>query len=765
MGLAAARGTRRGAYVLVHEAEKPRRERGRLVPFAQVLAAELDASGALVGRPKPIVGGRRQYGFIEGHLRPRLFTRGERGLYVGRLEVQDGKATSRRFESYFIDGTSVTADDAVWVVDPRLALEPSPVPARDALAAIAAERPRTVERQSAEEPGRVAWAGARGYFMTSSGLVSALATSGEALAVGAPFPVTRPVGAWSYVDPSGRTLAGMNRVVNDLRPNGDVHRWTPLATTAKRPPIAVAPIADRALGLVPTAVDEGHPGGVAVVDLTSGVEAAQLSRRARVGTVALVGGRDGGLWLELRRGELVVTLLDANTNPLAESRVLAPLQDGFEAVPREDGGAIVVGLGSAPPRGAVAVVLDAQGRVGEPVPLPVRLDPGRIGLAALPGGGALVWDKPDVRSPDAHPHAVVWLDDDGRVLGHAPWPKSDTPPQTCPVGAPLPGSIPSRTPGAFVSLPRLEACALDLPRWTDAGLRWFGVRTTGLDALPELVTVTLPSERAATAPSAASEALRRPVPTGAESGRACPADMVLVADTVCVDRYESQLVEERGAPLSPFYPTDPAVVAQVLDEWTSGRLWMGDLRARAVPLPPLLRAPDARVVPVATSRPGVLPSGYLSSHVADASCRAAGKRLCTLDEWTRACRGEEDRDFPYGDEHEQGACNVNRYAHPAATLHGNAAVGHLDPRLHLVEDGGEPMLRPTGSTAGCVSRWGRDGIHDMVGNLDEWVDDPEGAFAGGFYARRARRGCGAVITVHPRRYFDYSLGTRCCLSP
>jgi hypothetical protein len=53
----------------------------------------------------------------------------------------------------------------------------------------------------------------------------------------------------------------------------------------------------------------------------------------------------------------------------------------------------------------------------------------------------------------------------------------------------------------------------------------------------------------------------------------------------------------------------------------------------------------------------------------------------------------------------------------------------------------------------------------MVGNLDEWVDDPEGAFAGGFYARRARRGCGAVITVHPRRYFDYSLGTRCCLSP
>ena len=221
---------------------------------------------------------------------------------------------------------------------------------------------------------------------------------------------------------------------------------------------------------------------------------------------------------------------------------------------------------------------------------------------------------------------------------------------------------------------------------------------------------------------------------------------------------------ERGVELDDG-KTQPAVVKQVLDEWTFGRLVTGDLHARAMPLPPLLRPALTPVAPVATSRPGVLPNGYLSGVIADAACRAGGKRLCSIEEWTLACRGEDDQDFPYGNEHEQGACNVNRYAHPAATLHGNAALGHLDPRLNLVKDGDERMLRPTGSTPRCVSRWGKDGIYDMVGNLDEWLDDEAGSFAGGFYARSTRRGCSAVITVHPRRYFDYSLGTRCCLTP
>jgi formylglycine-generating enzyme len=101
--------------------------------------------------------------------------------------------------------------------------------------------------------------------------------------------------------------------------------------------------------------------------------------------------------------------------------------------------------------------------------------------------------------------------------------------------------------------------------------------------------------------------------------------------------------------------------------------------------------------------------------------------------------------------------------HPAFELHGNSSVGHLDPRLHLViEEGRTPLLELTGARAGCASKAEEGEIFDMVGNLDEWVEDPDGTFLGGFYARSTREGCEARIENHGATYADYSLGTRCC---
>jgi formylglycine-generating enzyme len=158
----------------------------------------------------------------------------------------------------------------------------------------------------------------------------------------------------------------------------------------------------------------------------------------------------------------------------------------------------------------------------------------------------------------------------------------------------------------------------------------------------------------------------------------------------------------------------------------------------------------------------VTPNGYLSGTLAELACRNAGKRLCTLEEWIFACRGEAARKFPYGEHYDSARCNVFRSTHPAQVLHGDSSTGHLDPRLNLVEDADGPLLRKTGETPSCRSTWGNDAIEDMVGNLDEWVDAPEGAFLGGFYARSTREGCDAKVSSHPRSYFDYSLGTRCC---
>jgi hypothetical protein len=97
-------------------------------------------------------------------------------------------------------------------------------------------------------------------------------------------------------------------------------------------------------------------------------------------------------------------------------------------------------------------------------------------------------------------------------------------------------------------------------------------------------------------------------------------------------------------------------------------------------------------------------------------------------------------------------------------LHGDASKHHLDPRLGLSYDEDGPLLHPSGSFPQCVSRWGNDVIYDMVGNLDEWIDEPSGSFVGGFYSRATREGCDSSIDSHAPGYLDYSLGARCCQS-
>ena len=89
-------------------------------------------------------------------------------------------------------------------------------------------------------------------------------------------------------------------------------------------------------------------------------------------------------------------------------------------------------------------------------------------------------------------------------------------------------------------------------------------------------------------------------------------------------------------------------------------------------------------------------------------------------------------------------------------------MGHADPRLNLVTVNGRPVLRKTGTTPECASTWGDDAVYDMVGNLDEWVDEPGGVFAGGFYARSSKDGCAWRASGHPFHYADYSTGVRCC---
>jgi hypothetical protein len=250
------------------------------------------------------------------------------------------------------------------------------------------------------------------------------------------------------------------------------------------------------------------------------------------------------------------------------------------------------------------------------------------------------------------------------------------------------------------------------------------------------------------------------------AGRRCPSEMVSVRQ-FCIDRWESSFVDATtGEPLSPYYPAVKSDMEAAYEYWLFERRSLGDEAAHEMPLPePSPWQTSHSFTPRAVSRPGVVPQGYLSYYTAKKACTNAGKRLCTEKEWVTACGGEHGLKYPYGDHYKVFACNVFRPYHPGFVLHQNSSIGHRDPRLNLVvEENEDPLLRLTGSTPSCRSHWGADAVEDMVGNLDEWVEgEKQPVFVGGFYSRSTTKGCEARVDSHAAVYFDYSLGTRCCL--
>ena len=116
--------------------------------------------------------------------------------------------------------------------------------------------------------------------------------------------------------------------------------------------------------------------------------------------------------------------------------------------------------------------------------------------------------------------------------------------------------------------------------------------------------------------------------------------------------------------------------------------------------------------------------------------------------------------YPYGNSRIAGACNDTRPTHPALELYGGGAWDLTNRCLDELDD----TVDPTGANAACVTA---EGALDMVGNLNEWIEDPGGTFRGGdFYnATLNGQGCLFVTTAHQITHWQYSTAFRCCADP
>lgn len=189
---------------------------------------------------------------------------------------------------------------------------------------------------------------------------------------------------------------------------------------------------------------------------------------------------------------------------------------------------------------------------------------------------------------------------------------------------------------------------------------------------------------------------------------------------------------------------------------------------------------------VAQAAPNAYPQAYVNRIEAQAACEAAGKRLCTLGEWFRACKTTKGSLYPYGGKYERGACNSGK-PHLLSQLFGRDAkkwkfMEHFNSPALSAEPG---FLAKSAEYSRCTND---RGISDMVGNLHEWVSDTvdhdlpnkvplrddirdkiginmgHAIFMGGFYGNvnEHGEGCAYLTPGHGKKYHDYTTGFRCC---
>lgn len=209
--------------------------------------------------------------------------------------------------------------------------------------------------------------------------------------------------------------------------------------------------------------------------------------------------------------------------------------------------------------------------------------------------------------------------------------------------------------------------------------------------------------------------------------------------------------EESAQRVGALKDVEPAVTAIPADVPLQRALSFGNLNVRIDTFEATIK--DKKAIVGKHEIPALRTTWY----EAKAACEAAGRRLCTEEEWVSACQNARATDdnqngefgddmiegtaYPYGDYHEDGRCWDAHEDAPDGTAY-------------------RPVY--TGEMPGCVTP---TGVYDMTGNVEEWVgDSPEHAalMGGAWDTTEDHARCYRRNDTFGPGYATPRTGFRCC---
>ncbi len=144
----------------------------------------------------------------------------------------------------------------------------------------------------------------------------------------------------------------------------------------------------------------------------------------------------------------------------------------------------------------------------------------------------------------------------------------------------------------------------------------------------------------------------------------------------------------------------------------------------------------------ACSKAEALPWVDVDYDAAEAACVSVGMALCSAAQWQRACEGDANQTYPYGNNYRANRCNGF--------------------------DRGEGETLPSGALANCRRAWAGEAVYDQSGNVWEWTtgapDGQNGArvIRGGSFGNPFGGLTCQFENFAPEAAARGNLGFRCC---